>query len=232
MKVYYDLHIHSALSPCASDDMTPLNIVAMASVKGLDVIAINDHNSIENVAAAMECGRDFDVMVIPSMEVQTAEDIHVLTMFEDFSSLKAFHDTLTKRQIANDEHIFGRQLIFDCDNNIIGKENILLMAGGLENINTVIERAQKYGGVAAPAHIDRPQNGILAILGDVPIDLPITTLEFSKYASDNIKERYKRYNQIYNSDAHRPEDISDKTNWLEIEKLSPKSFLKAVRGGI
>ena len=99
MKVYYDLHIHSALSPCASDDMTPLNIVAMASVKGLDVIAINDHNSIENVAAAMECGRDFDVMGIPSMEVQTAEDIHVLPMFEDFSTLKAFHDTFTKRKI-------------------------------------------------------------------------------------------------------------------------------------
>ncbi|MDO5479206.1 MAG: histidinol-phosphatase, partial [Clostridia bacterium] len=29
MKLYYDLHIHSALSPCGDNDMTPNNIVNM-----------------------------------------------------------------------------------------------------------------------------------------------------------------------------------------------------------
>ncbi|MEG2203410.1 MAG: PHP domain-containing protein, partial [Christensenellaceae bacterium] len=45
MQIYYDFHIHSALSPCGEDDMTPNNIVNMAKIKGLDAIAVCDHNS-------------------------------------------------------------------------------------------------------------------------------------------------------------------------------------------
>ena len=39
MKYYYDLHLHSCLSPCGDIDMTPNNIVNMAKLLGLDVIA-------------------------------------------------------------------------------------------------------------------------------------------------------------------------------------------------
>ncbi|MFW5780141.1 MAG: PHP domain-containing protein [Bacillota bacterium] len=231
MKVYYDLHIHSSLSPCAADEMTPLNIVAMASVKGLQVIAVSDHNSIKNVEAAMECAKDFEIIVIPSMEVQTSEDIHVLTLFEDFESLKTFNDALTKRQIENKEHIFGRQLIIDADNNIVGKEKSFLMAGVEESIYTVVNKTNQLGGVAIPAHIDRTQNGIIAILADIPKDLDITAVELSKYAPDYIKDKYIRYNYIYNSDAHRLEDISEQVNYIEIGQLNAKSFLLAIKGG-
>jgi len=58
MKLYYDLHIHSALSPCASDDMTPNNIVNMCVLKGLDIIAVTDHNSARNVEAISKLGRE------------------------------------------------------------------------------------------------------------------------------------------------------------------------------
>ena len=46
MMLYYDFHIHSALSPCGDADMTPNNIVGMASIKGLDAIAVSDHNTV------------------------------------------------------------------------------------------------------------------------------------------------------------------------------------------
>ena len=44
--MHYDLHIHSCLSPCADDSMTPHNICNMAKIKGLDLIAVTDHNSM------------------------------------------------------------------------------------------------------------------------------------------------------------------------------------------
>ena len=68
MKYYVDLHIHSALSPCADDDMTPNNIVNMAMLKGLDIISVTDHNSAENLEAVINAGRN-RILVIPGMEI-------------------------------------------------------------------------------------------------------------------------------------------------------------------
>ena len=52
----YDLHIHSALSPCAEKDMTPVTIVGLAKANGLDFVAVSDHNSIKNVEVAIRAG--------------------------------------------------------------------------------------------------------------------------------------------------------------------------------
>ena len=87
-KYRYDLHIHSALSPCADDDMTPVNIVATASALGIDIIAIADHNAIRNVEAAMEVGEALGVTVVPAFELQTNEDLHLLCLFPDFNLLE------------------------------------------------------------------------------------------------------------------------------------------------
>ena len=57
MKIYYDLHIHSVLSPCADDLMTPNHIVLMAKLKGLDVIALTDHNSTRNCRVVSELAK-------------------------------------------------------------------------------------------------------------------------------------------------------------------------------
>ena len=84
MKIKYDFHIHSALSPCADNDMTPVNIVAYAKFNGLDMIAVADHNAIENVETAIAAGKAYGVTVVPAVEVQTAEDIHVLCLFKTF----------------------------------------------------------------------------------------------------------------------------------------------------
>ena len=91
-KILYDLHIHSALSPCADNDMTPVNIGAMSSAKGLQIIAVADHNAIANVAAAREVGEALDVIVVPAVELQTQEDVHILCLFETFENLQSFFD--------------------------------------------------------------------------------------------------------------------------------------------
>ena len=50
--LFYDFHMHSCLSPCGDDDMTPANLVGMAFVNGLQAIALTDHNSCLNCPAA------------------------------------------------------------------------------------------------------------------------------------------------------------------------------------
>ena len=57
MKTYgYDLHVHSCLSPCGDNDMTPNNLVQMALLSGCDILALTDHNTCRNAPAAMEAG--------------------------------------------------------------------------------------------------------------------------------------------------------------------------------
>ena len=89
MMIAVDLHIHTALSPCADDDMTPNNIVNMALIKGLDAIAITDHNSCDNVEAVIKVAGD-RLLVVPGMEVQTREEVHLLCYFDDLDKLIHF----------------------------------------------------------------------------------------------------------------------------------------------
>lgn len=107
MTVTYDLHIHSCLSPCGDEDMTPGNIVGMAMLKGLDVIAITDHNSCKNCQVAMKAGDEYGVLVIPGMELTTMEEVHVVCLFETWEEAMEFdgfvYDSLMN--IQNEEDI-------------------------------------------------------------------------------------------------------------------------------
>ena len=59
MKISYDLHLHSCLSPCADDDMTPYNIAGMAMLLGLQLLALTDHNSAKNCPAFFSACREY-----------------------------------------------------------------------------------------------------------------------------------------------------------------------------
>ena len=82
MKFYYDLHIHSCLSPCADMDMTPNNIVNMAKLLGLDVIALTDHNTSLNCEAITKVAEKKGLCVLPGMELTTSEEIHAVCLFD------------------------------------------------------------------------------------------------------------------------------------------------------
>jgi PHP family Zn ribbon phosphoesterase len=209
--------------------MTPSNIVGMAAVKGLNAIAISDHNTIKNVKAAMQCGEDFGITVVPGIEVQTSEDIHVLCLFYDYDSLERFYKTLTKMKVKNREDIFGKQLIIDADDNIVGQEEYLLLVGIEQGVYEIIRQAKTFGGIAAAAHIDRSENGILAILGDIPPDIGTDIVELSKNAAADICKKYSGYKQLRNSDAHRLEDISERVNYVEARSTNIKDILDSIK---
>lgn len=228
MKVRYDFHIHSCLSPCADNDMTPANIVGFAALNGLDMIAVSDHNAIGNVKTAMKVGDAYGVTVVPAFELQTLEDVHILCLFEDYDSLESFYRSITFRDIKNDPDIFGQQLIVDEDDEVTGTEERLLLTAAEIYCAEVAEKIKKYNGVAVPAHIDREANGMLAVLGSVMPEFDV--VEFSLLADPLLKKKYEeRYRTITDSDAHSLSQISVSSS-MELPGKSAPELLKFLRG--
>ena len=89
MKCYYDLHLHSCLSPCGQEDMTPADLAAMCALAGLDVVALTDHNSAGNCAAFLKAAASHGLLALPGMELTTEEEIHVLCWFESLEGAEA-----------------------------------------------------------------------------------------------------------------------------------------------
>lgn len=227
MRIKYDLHIHSALSPCADDNMTPSNIVGFAKLQGLDAVAIADHNAIANVKVAMDVGDAFDVVVVPAMELQTAEDIHILCLFEKFEDLQSFYNCIHFADIQNRAEIFGEQLILDEDDNILGKEQRMLLVASGVSVEEVVSLAKQHNGIAVAAHIDREENGMVAILGTVTEDFSV--VEISATATKQIQCYTTGRKVITNSDAHTLEDIGVACGQLEVVERSAKGILQALR---
>ncbi|MDR1905875.1 MAG: phosphoesterase, partial [Clostridiales bacterium] len=162
MKCYYDLHIHTALSPCADNDMTPNNIMGMAAINGLNMIAAADHNGIKNVKSMLRLQETYGINVVPAFELQTAEEIHFLCLFPDLELLEKFYDGITFMNIDNRKDIFGEQRILDESDEIVGEERRLLLSSADINSYQVKEAVEVLGGIAVPAHIDRESNGIIS----------------------------------------------------------------------
>ena len=227
MRIKYDLHIHSALSPCADDNMTPSNIVGFAKLQGLDAVAIADHNAIANVKVAMDVGNAFDVVVVPAMELQTAEDIHILCLFESLEDLQSFYNCIDFADIQNRAEIFGEQLILDEDDNVLGQEQRMLLVASGVSVEEVVSLAKQHNGIAVAAHIDREENGMVAILGTVTEDFSV--VEISATATKQIQCYTTGRKVITNSDAHTLEDIGVACGQLEVVERSAKGILQALR---
>lgn len=221
MKFYYDLHIHSDLSPCGSDDMTPNNIVNMSLIKGLNIISVTDHNSAANLPAVMELSEEAGIKVIPGLEVTTREEVHVLCYFKEISSAIEFggivYDSLPF--VKNNPLIFGEQNIYNSRDEITGTLEKLLINASSYNIEDIFSIVKKYNGAMIPAHINKMSNSILGVLGFIPFNLNIDFVEvyLKMPISNKITEKYKVLN---NSDAHRLVDISEAVNYFELNNIN------------
>ncbi len=220
---YYDLHIHSCLSPCSDDDMTPNNIAGMATLNGLQIVALTDHNSCKNCPAFFDACKRQGIIPIAGMELSTAEDIHLVCLFEELEQAMQFDAVVNEHlfNIKNRPEIFGNQLVLDGLDEQIGIEEKLLISSTDLPIDDAIELAKKYGAHVHPAHIDRESNGILAILGDIPPEYTFDCLEFNDV--DNIATVTEQYPHLANamrlisSDAHHLWDINEAKNFVELD---------------
>lgn len=235
MKIYTDFHIHTALSPCGDNDMTPNNIVNMAKIKGLDAIAITDHNSCENVLACIEAGEKIGILVIPGMELQTREDVHVVCLFNDYEAAINFQEYVYSKlpNLKNNENLFGEQLVLDSEDNVMACNERLLLTASELTINDAFNKVCELNGAFIPAHIDRDSYGIISSLGFIPKDLTISTLEYS--SAEALKKLIaagfveNSYNFIHSSDAHYLENISEKQNSMEVDELKVINIINKLK---
>lgn len=223
---FYDLHIHSCLSPCADDDMTPDSIAGMGELNGLNLMALTDHNSCKNCPAFFESAKRHGILAVAGMELTTAEDIHTVCLFPELESALAFDNDLQAKRILieNRIDIFGNQLIMDSEDNIIGGDKYLLSNATMLLLEEVPKLVEKYGGICYPAHIDRESNGVIAVLGAFPESPKFDLAEV--HLRDNLENCSKlsgfgKDKLIVSSDAHYLWDIKEKLDYISFEDLSP-----------
>ena len=232
--LYYDLHIHSCLSPCGDDDMTPANIVGMAAVKGLDVIALTDHNSCRNCPSAMYHGEKYGVTVIPGMELTTQEEVHVICLFPTLEDALSFDAFIYKKllPVPNREDIFGKQQIMDERDGDAGTvENLLINATSV-SFDDVFSLAGSFHGIAYPAHVDKASTSLLSNLGFVPPGSTFSCAEFHDFKNLHRVRREHPYfencNVICCSDAHYLQDIQEPEYQLYAESREIPDILEAL----
>lgn len=238
MKLSYDLHIHSCLSPCGDDDMLPSNIVGMAALKGLDVIAVTDHCSCKNCPAVEKLAAAYGIVALFGMELTTQEEVHVLCLFDNVTAAMDFGELVRSyyQPILNNPEIFGKQQVVNEDDEIIGEEETLLINATDIRFDEVFGLTEKYGGVMIPAHIEKKANSLLSNLGFVPEDSRFPCFEMKHIGYlDELCEKHpylKKSRVITNSDAHYLEYINEPVNFIEARERTAQAVLEALKTGV
>ncbi|MBQ4518478.1 MAG: PHP domain-containing protein [Clostridia bacterium] len=237
MKVKCDLHLHSALSPCGDMDMTPNNIVNMAVLNGLDIIALTDHNSVGNVRAVLECAQDKPLCVVPGLELETVEEAHFVCLFPTIEQAEQFIEFLEpyRMPIENRPDIFGEQAYMNAQDEIVWHEPQLLTTALGCSVYDAAPVVFSLGGAMVPAHVDKQSYSIISNLGMVPEDLGFKTVEISKNTTkEEALSRFpylESYRLITDSDAHYLWDMYEEQNVLELEEISAKCLVETLRKG-
>lgn len=234
--LYYDFHIHSCLSPCGDEDMTPANIAGMAFLNGLQAIALTDHNTTGNCAALKKAAEQYGLTVLFGMELTTAEEVHTVCLFPDAETAGEWEEYVRARliKLENNPDIFGRQLFMDAEDHILGEEPYLLINATEIAFEDVFEPVERLGGVAFPAHVDKNANSLISNLGFVPPDSRFPTAEISR--PDGAEQLmlahpyFKECRMLTDSDAHYLPDIGRAVYKIEPEDPSPAGIIRYLRG--
>lgn len=231
-----DLHIHTVLSPCGDLEMSPGNIVQKAADRGLDMIAVTDHNHTGHARLTRKLGAGLGIWVVYGAEINTREEVHCLTFFDTDEQLSLFQRELEQNYVlmSNDIALFGYQVIVDEHEQIVEEISHSLYPGLNWSIGEAAAVVHRLGGLFVPAHVDRSMNGLYAQLGFFPEDLEIDAVEIwrrtSRKAARKEHPELRQHTLIQNSDAHFIEDIGRAGNRYVMESRNFNEFRMALRG--
>ncbi|HCE42648.1 MAG TPA: hypothetical protein DET40_03780 [Lentisphaeria bacterium] len=209
----FDLHIHTALSACAENVMSPRQIIAHAKTSGLGMIAITDHNASANVETTIAAGREAGIRVIPGIEVSTLEEVHLLGYFETSADLADFQELVDKAipEGENISDVSGYQLLFDGTDEISDIDEKIRNIGISIPLDKVVSEIHKRNGFAVPAHVFKKRYSIISQLGFIDIDAGYDALEVQSpmWIHDGFKlgRKIEGYPAISGSDSHFLESV-------------------------
>lgn len=230
-RVFVDLHIHSCLSPCADDDMTPANICGMAHIKGLDAIAVTDHNTARNLPYVKEAADYYHIILLPGLEVTTREEVHLLGYFPTVEAAVEIGEIFSSHlpPMPNQPKFFGNQYVMNTDDEIQAEETRMLIGATDLDLQQCAALIRSHGGLAVPAHINRGSNGLLVNLGMMPDEPVFSTVEVARHlpvAEAAVKERVV----LYSSDAHQLGAIMEAEFDLPTPRFSLGGLLETIAG--
>jgi predicted metal-dependent phosphoesterase TrpH len=232
-----DLHVHSALSSCAEDNMTPKEVLKKILNFGIDIFSITDHNSGFNCAAFEEAAKDHDILFIPGIELQSSEEIHLLGYFPDIQMLNNFCSTIVEprlpTQMKNDPLRFGHQIKINRVGNPIGEENAMLSMPLNISIDELVDQVHNFNGIAVAAHLGRGLS-VISQLGFIPPQLKLDAVEIWDISKiESIKSNFltnKKFNIISSSDSHYLHMMKKPKMKLWLKNADVKSCLNCIKG--
>ncbi len=225
--LFADLHMHSCLSPCADDDMTPANICGMAMLKGLQMIAVTDHNTALNLPYVQTCAEAYGLLLIPGMEITTREEVHLLGYFPSVDAALSFGEFLRPHlpPKKNRPSLFGNQFIVNEGDAVVDEEDALLIGATDLPLHQAAAAVRSFGGVPVPAHINRGANGLLVNLGFMPEDIEFSAVEvWRALPCAHTPQAGRRV--LHSSDAHRLGDILEAEVSVSLPEKSIGGFLR------
>ncbi len=231
-----DLHIHTCLSPCADLLMSPGRIVEEATKKGLDVIAITDHNSARNCEATLNAALNKQLTVWCGIEITSQEEVHLVALFDNLSAVQSLQKIIYQNLPGeNSPEIFGEQLIVNASDEIEQIEEKFLAGAVMLPLNEIIRLIHEAGGIAIAAHIDRERNSLIKHLGILTEDMEFDAVEMYDIARwSEVKPFVLRHIPIIqSSDAHYLTQVGSlKTHfWLKEPSLSEVKMAFNNEGG-
>jgi len=212
-----DLHIHTVLSGCAEVEMIPPLILRQAKRMGLSLIAVTDHNACHNAEAVIQASAGSGIHVLPGMELQSKEEVHLLCLFDTVRQCRDWQEEVLKRlpPLLNKEAAFGTQFVVDSTGEWVRTEERFLAGAADIGIEEAVAMVHSLGGVVIPAHVDRPSFSLLSNLGMVPDSLKVRALEVTPLFVPNVGfekwPQLKTWCLIVNGDAHRLQEIQNRT---------------------
>lgn len=233
-----DLHVHTALSPCAETEMTPANIVGLCLEYGIDIIAVTDHNTGENVRAVAGLAEGTGVTVWPGVEVQTREEVHLIILCGSLEALDSWQEFVYAHlpPRPNRPEVLGEQLLFDRTGAVVGVCPRLLLTSLDLSVDEVRREALGRGLVCYPAHVDRPSYSYISNLGFLPPKGDFELLEVSRsYGVEGAKTRsgfpsLEGWTLVSSSDAHRLTELAPARTCLHLARPTLDEFRAAVAG--
>ncbi|MBI4847702.1 MAG: PHP domain-containing protein [Nitrospirae bacterium] len=230
-----DLHIHTCLSPCADLEMSPSAIIRTALERGIDIIAITDHNSAENIVAARKAAENSGLTVLAGMEVTSSEEAHILALFDDAEGIMKLQDIVYNNLLPgeNDEKLFGEQIVVNEKDEVMDFNKRLLIGATSLPAKTIVNTIHTFGGIAIASHIDRGAFSIISQLGFIPEDLNFDALEMSPRTDRGEAalsyNDYTSFAWTTSSDAHWLKDIGERTTTFLINQPTLEEMRLAMK---
>lgn len=232
-----DLHIHTKLSPCASEEMNPRAIAEKAKDLGLEIIAICDHNASGNSAAVMEAASPHGIVVIPGIEVETRERIHLIALFPDVErAMNVAADIALGLPDIDARYTthYGEQILLAADGSVRGRETKALAFPARFSLRAAVELIKREEGLAIPAHVERPSFSVYSQLGDIPRDIRFDAIEVSpaNQRPVGLREKFARYGwaMVGSSDSHYLSELGRARSDFMLERPSFEEIRLALHG--